>query len=203
MSSPVLNLKQRTRIQRLADFLFEAGMLKKTPRTGYQFLGTGHENVAEHSFRTSIIGYVLAKQAEADIARTTILCLFHDFAEARTGDFNYVNRMYNETNSKAALADATFGTGLTEELLSIWQELEEKQTPESKLAHDADQIELILSLKEELDLGNPYAAKWLAGSLKRLSTKEGIELADTISKTDHTDWWYAGPDKEWWINRKA
>ena len=35
-------------------------MLKKTPRTGYQFLGTGKESVAEHSFRTAIIGYVLA-----------------------------------------------------------------------------------------------------------------------------------------------
>ncbi len=78
MTSPILNLGKRSRMQRLADFLFEAGMLRKTPRTGYQFLGTSCENVAEHSFRTSIIGYILAKEAEADIARTTMLCLFHD-----------------------------------------------------------------------------------------------------------------------------
>ncbi|MBW1775527.1 MAG: HD domain-containing protein, partial [Deltaproteobacteria bacterium] len=44
----------------LINFLFEVGMLKKTPRSGYQFLGTGQESVAEHSFRTAIIGYMLS-----------------------------------------------------------------------------------------------------------------------------------------------
>ena len=57
----------------LADFLFEAGMLRKTPRTGYQFLGSGGESVAEHSFRTAIVGYVLASMAGADVARTTAI----------------------------------------------------------------------------------------------------------------------------------
>lgn len=199
MTSPILNLGKRSRMQRLADFLFEAGMLRKTPRTGYQFLGTGRENVAEHSFRTSIIGYILAKEAEADIARTTMLCLFHDFAEARTGDFNYVNRIYNKSDPKSALEHAAFGTGLSGELLDIWDELESETSLEAKLAHDADQIDLILNLKEELDLGNKYAAKWLEGSLKRLVTDAGKKLAGAIVETDHTDWWYSGPDPKWWV----
>ena len=199
MSSPTLNLGERSRMQRLADFLFEAGMLRKTPRSGYQFLGTGRENVAEHSFRTCIIGYILAKEAEADIARTTMLCLFHDFAEARTGDFNYVNRMYNKSDPKSALEHAAFGTGLSGELLEIWDELELEKSLEAKLAHDADQIDLILNLKEELDLGNKYAAKWLEGSLKRLVTDAGKKLAGAIVETDHTDWWYSGPDPDWWV----
>jgi len=46
-------------MKNIANFLFEAGMLKRTPRTGYQFLGTGAESVAEHIFRTIYIGYVL------------------------------------------------------------------------------------------------------------------------------------------------
>ena len=199
MTSPILNLGKRSRMQRLADFLFEAGMLRKTPRTGYQFLGTSCENVAEHSFRTSIIGYILAKEAEADIARTTMLCLFHDFAEARTGDFNYVNRIYNKSDPKSALEHAAFGTGLSEELLDIWDELKSETSLEAKLAHDADQIDLILNLKEELDLGNKYAAKWLEGSLKRLVTDAGKKLAGAIVETDHTDWWYSGPDPTWWV----
>ena len=199
MTSPILNLGKRSRMQRLADFLFEAGMLRKTPRTGYQFLGTGCENVAEHSFRTCIIGYILAKEAEADIARTTMLCLFHDFAEARTGDFNYVNRIYNKSDPKSALEHAAFGTGLSEELLDIWDELKSETSLEAKLAHDADQIDLILNLKEELDLGNKYAAKWLEGSLKRLVTDAGKKLAGAIVETDHTDWWYSGPDPTWWV----
>ena len=199
MSSPTLNLGERSRMQRLADFLFEAGMLRETPRSGYQFLGTGRENVAEHSFRTCIIGYILAKESEADIARTTLLCLFHDFAEARTGDFNYVNRMYNKSDPKSALEHAAFGTGLSGELLEIWDELKLEKSLEAKLAHDADQIDLILNLKEELDLGNKYAATWLEGSLTRLVTDAGKKLAGAIVETDHTDWWYSGPDPDWWV----
>ncbi|MDO9081998.1 MAG: HD domain-containing protein, partial [Humidesulfovibrio sp.] len=59
-------LHKRSRMTRLADFLFECGMLRKTPRTGYQFLGTGSENVAEHSFSTAVIGFVLAQMAGAN-----------------------------------------------------------------------------------------------------------------------------------------
>ena len=40
-------------MKNLANFLFEVGMLKRTPRTGFQFLGSGAESVAEHSFRTA------------------------------------------------------------------------------------------------------------------------------------------------------
>ena len=202
MTSPILNLQNRTQLERLADFLFEAGMLRKTPRSGYQFLGSGQENVAEHSFRTAIIGYVLAQLAGANSAHTALICLFHDFAEARTGDFNYVNRMYNQTNPRAALVHATFNTGLEKELLELWDELCAEKTLEAQLAHDADQLDLILSLKEELDLGNPYAAKWLESSLKRLTTKPAQNLAQVITQTDHTHWWFGGPDKEWWTNGK-
>lgn len=186
-------------LHRLADFLFEAGMLRKTPRTGYQFLGSGQENVAEHSFGTAIIGYVLAKLAGANEARTIFLCLFHDFAEARTGDFNYVNRLYNKCDPKAALQDAACGTGLEHDLLAMWEELENDNTLEARLANDADQLDLILNLKEELDLGNPYAAKWLESSVQRLLTPQAQKLAAAILSTDHTDWWYKGPDKSWWI----
>ncbi len=45
----------------IADFLFEVGMLKKTPRSGFQFLGSGCESVAEHVLQTLYIGYVLCK----------------------------------------------------------------------------------------------------------------------------------------------
>ena len=41
-------LKQRDAMQRLTDFLNEVGMLRHTPRSGYKFLGSGQETVAEH-----------------------------------------------------------------------------------------------------------------------------------------------------------
>ncbi|EPR43527.1 metal dependent phosphohydrolase [Desulfovibrio sp. X2] len=197
------NLGGRERLTRLADFLFEAGMLRKTPRTGYQFLGSGSENVAEHSFRTAVVGFVLAEMAGADAERTAMLCLFHDLHEARTGDFNYVNHMYNSSRRTDALHDALAGTGLTKRVLAFWHELEEVDTPEARLAQDADQLDLILNLKEELDLGNAYAGKWLESALERLRTEEGKALGARIVKTDHTDWWFKGPDASWWENKNG
>lgn len=88
------------------------GCSRHTPRSGYKFLGSGQEPVAEHSHRTTVIGYVLAKKTGADAARTVMLCLFHDLPEARTGDFNYVNRLYDTSRERDALEDAVEGTGL-------------------------------------------------------------------------------------------
>lgn len=195
---PHEHTKGRERLKRMADFLFEVGMLRKTPRTGYQFLGSGAENVAEHSFRTAIVGFALAEMAGAEPCRTAMLCLFHDLPEARCGDFNYVAKMYNEAKPEAALRHALAGTGLTAKVLPLYEELEESQSLEARLAHDADQLDLILNLKEQQDLGNPYAAKWISCALERLHTPEGRQLAETVIQTDHTDWWFLGPDRSWW-----
>lgn len=191
-------IKERDAMQRLTDFLNEVGMLRHTPRSGYAFLGSGKETVAEHSHRTAVIGYALAKKTGVDAARTVMLCLFHDVPEARTGDFNYVNRLYDTSREREALGDAVAGTGLEEDVLSIWDEHAARETPESLLAHDADQLDLILNLKRESDLGNRYADVWLKSALPRLRTDIAKELAQTIVQTDHTDWWYLGPEQKWW-----
>jgi len=198
-----VDMRDRDRLTRLADLVFEAGMLRKTPRTGYQFLGSGAENVAEHSFRTALIGFVLASQAGADPYRTMALCLFHDLPEARTGDFNYVNKLYNKTDPRRALTDALAGTGLSATILPLHDELEAAATPEAQLAQDADQIDLIANLKEELDLGNRYATDWIEAALGRLRTEAGRTLAATVATTDHAAWWFLGPDRGWWSRKNG
>ncbi len=197
------NLQGRDRLTRLVDFLFEVGMLKKTPRTGYQFLGTGKENVAEHSFRTAIIGFVLADMAGADPSQTALMGLFHDLHEARVGDFNYVNKIYNTADPELALEHALTGTGLAERILPLVEQLEASETLEARLAQDADQLDLILNLKEQLDLGNAQAGKWLDASVKRLRTPQGQSLAEKILTTDHSDWWFVGPDSAWWERKNG
>ena len=197
------DMKERDRLTRLVDFLNECGMLRKTPRTGYQFLGSGSEDVAQHSFRTAVIGHVLALMAGADVARTTYMCLFHDLHEARTGDFNYVNRIYNQSTRTQALEHAAAGTGLEEELLGYWAELEETVTLEARLAQDADQLDFILNLKEEFDQGNKYAGQWLEMAVERVRTQWGRDLAETIARTDHKDWWFLGPDPDWWTRKNG
>ncbi len=190
-------------LDKISHFLHEAGMLKRTPRTGYQFLGTGSENVAEHSFRTAVIGYVLAKMAGADRSRTVFMCLFHDLHETRVGDMNYVNRIYNQTDDRRALSDALDGTGLEDDILDLFDDLEDAQSREASLARDADQLDLILNLREQQDLGNKYAVKWLHYATQRLRTPEGRALGTRILETDHADWWFNGPDKSWWIRKNG
>jgi len=186
-------------MKRIANFLFEAGMLKRTPRTGFQFLGTGAESVAEHIFRTVYIGYVLGNLAEgADADRIIKMCLFHDLPEARTGDLNYVNKKYVKTDEKKAVDDLTETLPFGNEMKELLTEFSEGQTLEAKLAHDADQLELILALKEYKDLGNKYADEWLEFAVKRLRTDVARELSATILKTDSSLWWFSDKS-DWWI----
>ncbi len=184
--------------KRLADFFFEVGMLKKTPRTGYQFLGSGKENVAEHSFRTAVIGFVLARLNGADRYKTVVMCLFHDLHEARTGDFNYVNRLYNSSDENRALQDSLSGTGVESEVVALCADLEENDSPEAMLAQDADQLDFILELKEQLEVGNKAAEKWLEYARERLRTEAGGLLAEQIMDTDSSDWWFNQADYSWW-----
>lgn len=182
------------RLARICDFLFETGMLRKTPRSGYQFLGSGRENVAEHSYRACMAGLVLAELAGLDEAarnRVVLLCLFHDFHEARTGDPNYVNKRYVRLDENAALEDALEGTGLHSLFMPLWEEFEGRQTPEARIARDADQIDLMLNLREEEERGNPQATAWLDAVQQRLQTPQAKELAGIIRSHDHTNWWQA------------
>ncbi len=191
-ASPDSLAEKNARLNRLCDFIFEAGMLRRTPRSGYQFLGSGRENVAEHSFRCALIGLVLAELAElAEPSRNRLvaLCLIHDFHEARTGDLNYVNKVYASLNVPQALQDALAGTGLEGVILPLQNELDAVESPESRLAHDADQLDLIFNLREEEALGNPQAALWLDAVEKRLRTPEARALAAAARKRDHTRWW--------------
>jgi putative hydrolase of HD superfamily len=183
----------------LINFLFEAGMLKETPRTGYQFLGSGKESVAEHSFRTAIIGYILSRQEEADSLRTLLMCLFHDMHEARTGDQNYVNKKYVDVNEEKAVGDMAQGLPFGEQIVSLTREYNLGESLEARISRDADQLDLILELKKHQDLGNPHAGDWLSYAMKRLVTERAKEMAKEILATDWTDWWFE-KKTELWVN---
>lgn len=184
----------------VADFLFEVGMLKRTPRTGFQFLGTGKETVAEHSLRCAVIGYVLARMtAGIQTERVVYMCLMHDIAEARTGDLNYVNKKYVVAHEDAAVRDMTENLPFGEEIRGFLAEFSEGVTLESKYARDADQLEIILQLKELGDLGNRYSQQWIDTAIKRLKTENAKRLARSILNTDFSSWWFKEREDDWWV----
>jgi len=184
----------------IVNFLFEVGMLQKTPRTGFQFLGSGCESVAEHILRTIFIGYTLCKlEQDIDESRVVKMCLFHDLPEARTGDMNYVNKKYVAVDEEKAVRELTETLFFGEDIKSCIDEFNERKTKEALVARDADQLALILQLKEYGDLGNKYSKEWIAFAIQRLCTENARETARSIIETDSSDWWFK--DKgDWWIN---
>jgi putative hydrolases of HD superfamily len=184
----------------IANFLYEVGMLQKTPRTGFQFLGSGCESVAEHILRTIFISYTLCKlDPEADEHRTIKMCLFHDLPEARTGDMNYVNKKYVTVDEDKAVRELTETLFFGDDIAQAIREFNEKKTRESRIAHDADQLALILQLKEYGDLGNKYSKDWIAFAIKRLRTDNAKKVAREILDTDSSQWWFKDRS-DWWVN---
>lgn len=187
-------------MESIANFLFEVGMLNKTPRSGYQFLGSGRESVAEHILRTIFVGYSLCKMDKSlDELRVLKMCLFHDLPEARTGDMNYVNKKYVEVDEKKAVRELTESLFFGSDIKAVIDEFNRKETKEALIALDADQIALILQLKEYGDLGNKYSEEWIKYARRRLYTKEAKELAGKIIKTDSSNWWFR-EKSDWWVN---
>ena len=142
-------------MKNIVNLLFEVGMLKKTPRSGFQFLGSGCESVAEHTLSTLFIGYTLCKlESDVDELKVLKICLVHDLPEARTGDMNYVNKKYVTVDEEKVVRELAEPLFFGDEIRSSISEFNEKKTKESLIAHDADQLSLILQLKEYGDLGN-------------------------------------------------
>jgi putative hydrolase of HD superfamily len=186
-------------VNRIIDFLFEAGMLKRTPRSGWQFLGSGAESVADHLFRSAMIALVLSRlDRGVDADRVIRMALVHDLPEARTGDLNYMNQRYVRADEPSAIDDLVAGLPFGDELRELLEEYRGEATPEARVAHDADQLELLLQLKEELDTGNPQASDWVPHVVRRLHTERARELAESILGRNSSDWWF-DRESDWWV----
>lgn len=165
-------------------------MLKRTWRTGYAFLGQGRESVAAHSFGVVLIALMLARLVpSADRERLLLLSLLHDLPEARTGDANAVHKRYLAIREEEAAADLVSGLPGGEEIMALLCEYRNGETVESVLAHDADQLDMLLSLKENLDLGSSDAGNWIPHVKARLKSEAAKVLANAILDEHWASWW--------------
>lgn len=180
-------------LQKFVHLFQEIGMLAKTPRSGFAFLGSGKQSVAEHSYRMAMIAFSLAECGgfEIDKKKLLLMCLMHDFPEARTGDHNYINKRYVSTNTRQLHQDIAKGLPLGGLFVELIEEYDNKTSVEAVLAHDADQLELLLVLKEEHDLGNKSALHWFDRVVERVSTPLGKSFAEKIRETPYDSWWHA------------
>ena len=177
-------------MKRIAELILEACFLKHLPRSGYQYLGAGKESVAEHVYMTTVIAYILAQmEPDVDCHKMVSMCLFHDLPEARIGDLNYVQKQYVTTDETSALADTLDALPFGPQIETLLNEFNANQTLEAKLAHDADQLALLVDLKGLNDIGYRTPENWLPHVEKRLQTPVGQRLASTLMSEDWDGWW--------------
>jgi putative hydrolases of HD superfamily len=176
-----------------AAFLFEMGKLKVLPRSGWFHLGiTSPEDVAAHSFRTAMVGMILASLSDADAMRTAALCLVHDTQETRTGDIDAIGRGYVTVHDAEAVTARQVAAVMPDDaaklIAALVAEYEANETAEAQLAHDADKLELVLQADEYADQGY-NSGPWREAALPTLKTDAAKQLAQAISATPPAAWY--------------
>jgi putative hydrolases of HD superfamily len=182
-------------VEGLTDFLYEMGLLKRYRRTGWWVAGVGDpESIAEHSFRTAVIGYLLAVLEGADPDRTAALCLFHDTQETRIGDVPLIGKGYVTTAPNAEVtADqvAGFPAAAGQAVRDLVGEYEARETREARLAKDADKLECLIQAREYQAQGHEDVPPWIETSAAALQSDSARQLAEACQQVPPRQWWKA------------
>ncbi len=181
-------------MKKIANFLFELGMLKREKHRGYLLTGLEKpKSVAEHSWRAAIIAYFLAILEKANPEKCAMMNLIHDFPEARLGDHHKVSARYFSTR-KAEIKVFTdqikkLPKEITQSLKKLFEEKVARKTREGIIAQDADWLEMALTAREYFCLGYKGMKDWINNVKKALETKSAKELLKMMEKIDINDWW--------------
>jgi putative hydrolases of HD superfamily len=176
----------------IANYLFEMGLLKHAKRTGWWIAGVKDpETIAEHSFRTAILGTMLASLEGANPARVAVLCLFHDTQETRVGDIPHIGRRYlTAADNETVTADQTAGfpSPVADTIRDVVAEYERGETVEAIVAHDADKLECLIQAVEYREQGHGKVQRWIDSSRAKLKTTSAIRIADAALTGRTLDW---------------
>ena len=188
-------------MEELVHFLFETGHLKNVDRSGWWLFGNKNpESVAEHSFRCTILGYVLAKLEGVDASKVIMMCLFHDVHETRTNDLHKVVQKYinlEEAGDKAThdqLEPLKDSEG--NEIVDALSELTNQESTESMVAVDADILECAMQAREYQVQGYDAAVDWLDRANDRLKCESSKKLLSILKQSDPNEWWKKLKDKK-------
>lgn len=149
----------------LVDILLHGNQLKRTARTGWVQRGVlDGENVAAHSYGVAYATLLLAQLVEepVDLGKALALAILHDLPEGLTTDIPAPAWRYLPAGSKAEaergaleemLGDAPFAARFR----AWWEELALDDSPEARLVHDADKVDMFLqAVVYEEQTGNTH-----------------------------------------------
>ena len=137
----------------ISDFFFQIASLKKLPRSGWKIkLGLkDSESVAEHSYLMSVMSMVLADTKSLDSEKVIKMSILHDWAESKIGDFmpdeiGYDKKSELENYAMIEILES-LPQSLQENYQNMWNEFLTQETPEAKLVHELDKLEMALQAK--------------------------------------------------------
>lgn len=139
------------RLGQQINFILEIDRLKQIFRQTLISDGSRRENDAEHSWHLTLMAAVLAEYGPAgvDLARVMKMLLVHDLVEIDAGDtYCYdVSACSTQKERELAAADRIFALlpgDQANELRQIWDEFEERATPEARFAAALDRVQPVL-----------------------------------------------------------
>ncbi|MFN3910210.1 MAG: HD domain-containing protein [Candidatus Anstonellaceae archaeon] len=173
-------------------FLNQLQMLKNTSRTGWLTILAPDESVAEHTYRTAMIGLLIAKMLnlkKEQQLEVVVGCLLHDIEECYIGDLHKIAQNYLKTDKRKLqkkLLDE-----LPKELKEDYKKFLNPKNKENKkikeIIMDADRLECALTAKYYLDLG--YKTEdWIKNSSALLNTDIAKNLLEEINRIKTIEW---------------
>ncbi len=201
-----MEANNKTDEEKIVDFLYEVGSLRRIPRSHRQTLmvNDNADNIASHSFRVAIMGFLLAKMEGVDPYKVSAMCLMHDLGEIRSGDQNWLHKRYVKVFEDEIVEDQLGGLPF-QDLKEITTEYHARESREAIVAKDADLLDQVLLLKEYEHQGNKEATLWLYGKnddesenkqLLMLRTESAKKIGKNILSMSPSEWW-----KGVWTNK--
>lgn len=139
------------RLESQIQFLIEIDKIKHIFRKTKLFNKSRFENDAEHAWHLALMALVLGEYSneQIEISKVIKMVLIHDIVEIDAGDvivYDTQNRDLAREKEHLA-AERIFGIlpgDQKKEFIDLWNEFEERKTPESKFAAAIDRFEPIL-----------------------------------------------------------
>jgi putative hydrolase of HD superfamily len=190
----ILKKKAVPSLTAAVDFFAEAGLLKHVKRSGWWVAGIKDpESVADHSFRTAVIGFYLAHLENLDPYKVVVMALFNDIHEARINDLHKMGHYYIDFKGaeKKVFKDqvSNLDGNIRQVLEQMRRDYDEQTTKESIVARDADILECLLQAKEYYDRGHQGAKIFFKRAPDYLKTKSAQAMWTTIKDWDSHQWW--------------
>ena len=137
--------------RKLLEVLSVAERLKDATRHCYTS-GGRRESVAEHSWRITLMAYLVSDEfPEADLTKLLKMCLIHDLGEAFTGDIPTFDKTDSDEAKEAAVLDQwvrELPQPFAEEMRTLYREMDERKTLESRIYKALDNLEALLQHNE-------------------------------------------------------